>query len=183
MSPLRADEPADDPITHLRPIRVVEQPTRPSYVDGLLCRRIAAGGCRQREQRSRSIVSATVRQPCALNSRTTGISASAAHWRQAQIRTHSSLRYGESWVWRTTRSCREMGPVAAEPKLHFGPMPLRQGLDPDNAAAPEARTNPNGTEKVPSCPTCRWGSPQRSHDRSWWKADMIDGKLMPEYWG
>jgi hypothetical protein len=40
------------------------------------------------------------------------------------------------------------GPVATEPKMHFGPVLLHKGLDPENAAVPEARTNPNGTEKV-----------------------------------
>jgi hypothetical protein len=32
--------------------------------------------------------------------------------------------------------------------MHFRPILLHKGLDPENAAVPEARSNPDGTEKV-----------------------------------
>lgn len=32
--------------------------------------------------------------------------------------------------------------------MHFGPILLHKGLDPENAGVPEARTNPNGTENA-----------------------------------
>ena len=33
--------------------------------------------------------------------------------------------------------------------MHFRPILLHKGLDPENGAVPEARTNPNGMEDVP----------------------------------
>ena len=41
------------------------------------------------------------------------------------------------------------GPVAAEPKMHFSPKLLHKGLKSENTDDPEARTDPNGTKKVP----------------------------------
>ena len=32
--------------------------------------------------------------------------------------------------------------------MHFSPVVLRKGLDLENGAVPEARTDPNGTKKV-----------------------------------
>lgn len=40
------------------------------------------------------------------------------------------------------------GPVAMEPKMHFGASLLQEGLDPEDAAVPDAQGNPNGTEEV-----------------------------------
>ena len=40
------------------------------------------------------------------------------------------------------------GPVAAEPKLHFGAILLQKGIDHENAAVPKARSYPNCTEEV-----------------------------------
>ena len=54
---------------------------------------------------------------------------------------------GHSWVgWH--RAHQDGGPVAAEPKMHFRSTMLHKGLDPGNGVVPEARTDPNGTEKV-----------------------------------
>lgn len=32
--------------------------------------------------------------------------------------------------------------------MHFGPILLQKGIDPEDAAVPETRSNPDGTEKV-----------------------------------
>jgi hypothetical protein len=40
------------------------------------------------------------------------------------------------------------GPVAKEPKMHFRAILLQNGLDPEDTAVPDARSNPNGTEKM-----------------------------------
>jgi putative transposase len=40
------------------------------------------------------------------------------------------------------------GPVATEPKMHFGASLLQEGLDSEDAAVPDAQSNPNGTEEV-----------------------------------
>jgi hypothetical protein len=50
------------------------------------------------------------------------------------------------------RAAHDGGPVAAEPKLHFGPISLKKGVDPENAAVPEAQSNPNGGHRVESTP-------------------------------
>jgi hypothetical protein len=62
------------------------------------------------------------------------------------------------------------GPVAAEPKMHFGPILLHKILDPENAAVPEARSNPNGTERM-SHANVLLGSTSMGHDRLWWFSD------------
>ena len=40
------------------------------------------------------------------------------------------------------------GPVATEPKMHFGASLLQEGLNSEDAAVPDAQSNPNGTEEV-----------------------------------
>ena len=58
--------------------------------------------------------------------------------------------------------------------MQFRPILLRKGLDHENDAVPEGRTNPNGTQKA-SHVSVPMGFTLMGHDRLWWAAGIADG--------